>query len=243
MATEASTAHHDDHGHHGPAFLAHHFESPLQQFDAAKLGMWLFLAQEILFFSGLFVAYGIFRTWYPEAWSVGSHTLSWKLGTLNTCVLLISSFTAAQAVRHAQLGERGKVQSYLIVTFVCAAAFMVIKYFEYTHKFHVGFFPGQYFNPTTEGYEEIARAIGASHYGTGELPYHIRSYFGLYFVMTGLHGVHVLIGMGLIVWMLIRNARGEFTKDFWTPIDIFALYWHLVDLVWIFLFPLMYLID
>ncbi|MBC7172835.1 MAG: cytochrome c oxidase subunit 3, partial [Polyangiaceae bacterium] len=178
-----------------------------------------------------------------EAWSVGSHTLDWKLGTLNTGVLLLSSFTAAQAVRYAQLGERGKVQLNLIITFLCAAGFMVIKAMEYNHKFHVGFFPGSHFAPTTEGLEELGKAISASHYGTGGIPYHIRSFFGLYFVMTGLHGLHVLIGMGLIVWMLVRNARGEFTKDFWTPIDIFALYWHLVDLIWIFLFPLIYLID
>jgi cytochrome c oxidase subunit 3 len=243
MANDGHAGHHDD--HHGPSYLAHHFDTPLQQFDAAKLGMWLFLAQEILFFSGLFVGYGVFRSWYPEAWSVGSHLLDWRMGALNTCVLLLSSFTAAQAVRYAQLGDRGKVQINLLITLLCAGGFMVVKYLEYTHKFHVGFFPGQYFAPNEHGLEEIAHAASplVSHHGHGGVPYHLRSFFGLYFVMTGLHGIHVLIGMGVIAWIMVRNARGEFSKDFFTPVDLVALYWHLVDLIWIFLFPLLYLID
>jgi cytochrome c oxidase subunit 3 len=251
MATNATTMAQDGHGdghhddHHGPSFLAHHFDTPLQQFDAAKIGMWIFLAQEVLFFSGLFVGYGVFRSWYPEAWSVGSHLLDWRMGALNTCVLLFSSFTAAQAVRYAQLGERGKVQINLLITLLCAAAFMVVKYLEYSHKFHVGFFPGKFFAPNEHGLAEIAEKASplVSHYGTGTAPFHLRSFFGLYFVMTGLHGIHVLIGMGIIGWVMARNARGEFSKEFWTPVDLVALYWHIVDLVWIFLFPLLYLID
>ncbi len=242
-------------GHsHGPAYLAHHFETPKQQFESAKLGMWAFLSQEILFFSGLFVAYGIFRTWYPESFSVGSHLLNWKMGAINTAVLLGSSFTAAMAVQSAQKGDKGKTASYLIVTFLCAAGFMVVKYFEYSHKWHVGTLPGQYFGcpgfdcsngPTLEFAEEMSTAIGNSYenFGANMVPYHLRTFFGIYFIMTGLHGVHVLIGMGLILWMLKRNASNEFSAEFYTPVDLFALYWHLVDLVWIFLFPLLYLID
>jgi len=243
MASESHAGHHDE--HHGPAYLAHHFDTPAQQYDAAKLGMWAFLAQEVLFFSGLFCAYAIFRAWYPAAWSVGSHLLDWRMGFLNTCVLLLSSFTAAQAVAEAQKGNKQKTTLLLAATIVLAGAFMVVKYFEYKHKFHVGFFPGEYFAPNAEGLEEIAHAAGLAHgtHGAVEAPYHLRSFFGVYFVLTGLHGLHVLIGMGIFLWIIARNQKGEFSKDFWTPVDLSALYWHLVDLIWIFLFPLLYLID
>jgi cytochrome c oxidase subunit 3 len=242
------------HEHHGPAYLAHHFETPQQQFDTAKLGMWAFLAQEILFFSGLFVAYGIYRTWYPEAFSVGSHLLDWRMGGINTVVLLVSSFTAAMAVQRAQLGDKKWTGHLLIITFLCAGGFMVVKYFEYTHKIHVGILPGQYFGcpgfdcsvpPGHHFVEEVGAAIDAAHHnaGAGMVPYHLRSFFGIYFIMTGLHGLHVLIGMGLIIWIWRKNNRGDFSPEYNTPVDIFALYWHLVDLIWIFLFPLLYLID
>ncbi len=242
MASDAPAGHDD---HHGPAFLAHHFDTPLQQFEASKLGIWAFLAQEILFFSGLFCAYAIFRAWYPEAWSVGSHLLDWKMGFLNTCVLLLSSWTAAMAVSQAQQGKKKETSLYLAVTVLFAGVFMVVKYFEYQHKFHVGFFPGGYFEPTAEGLREISAASMNSFATGGEsvLPYHLRSWFGIYFVLTGLHGLHVVIGMGLMIWVIFRNQRGEFSKEWWTPVDFVALYWHLVDLVWIFLFPLLYLID
>ena len=268
MATDTHADHaHDDHGHHGPAYLAHHFDSPVQQFDAAKLGVWAFLAQEILFFSGLFVAYALYRTGHPEAFSVGSHLLNPIMGGINTCVLLISSFTAAMAVRYAQIGEQKRVTQMLVISLLCAFGFMIIKYFEYTHKFHVGFLPGKYFlcpnfslnaagictvPPDPHGLAELSDAvINASKAGVGSVvdgvavnyPYHLRSFFGIYFVMTGVHGLHVLIGIGVMVWIILRNERGEFSKDFFTPVDLVALYWHLVDLIWIYLFPLLYLID
>jgi len=218
------------HAHHGPSFLAHHFHTPFQQYDAAKLGMWLFLAQEVLFFSGLFVAYLVFRMWYPEAWSVGSHELNRYMGLLNTIVLLFSSLTAVLAVRSAQLGERGKVNLYILITILCACVFMVVKYFEYVHKIESGLLPGQYFNP--HGHTV------ASHFPQGT-----HFFYSVYFMATGVHGVHVLVGIGVMIWVMIRNMRGEFTKEFWTPVDLVALYWHLVDLIWIFLFPFLYLID
>lgn len=232
--------------HHGPKYLAHHFDTPKQQFDAAKLGMWLFLAQELLFFSGLFVAYFIFRSWYPEAFSVGSHLLDWRMGGINTVVLLLSSFTAAMAVRQAQLGDKPGTTKFLAATIVFAAGFMLVKYFEYQHKFHVGLLPGSYFEPTAEGLDEIVTAAhNAFPYRGGEafMPFHLRSFFGIYFIMTGVHGIHVLIGIGVMVWLIIRNQRGDFSAKYWTAVDLTALYWHLVDLVWIFLFPLLYLID
>lgn len=219
------------HEHHGPAHLAHHFHTERQQFEAAKLGMWLFLAQEILFFSGLFVAYFIYRSWYPQAFSDGSHLLDSTMGLINTCVLLLSSLTAALAVRSAQKRDKQMVSVYLIITILCAFGFMIIKYLEYTHKFHVGYLPGIHFNPT-----EFPAGIEA-------VDYHTRSFFGVYFMMTGVHGVHVVVGIGVMIWMLIRNQRGEFENGYFTPIDLAALYWHLVDLIWIYLFPLLYLID
>lgn len=211
--------------------LAHHFDTPAQQFNAAKLGMWLFLAQEILFFSGLFVAYGIYRSWYPEAFSAGSHLLDRNMGALNTAVLLFSSLTAALAVRSAQLGKKNHTTMYLVVTILCAFTFMVVKYFEYEHKFHVGYLPGNLFQPTE------------FPHGIEEVPYQTRSFFGIYFMMTGVHGVHVLVGIGLLFWLLIRNLKGHFGPEYFTPVDLTALYWHLVDLIWIYLFPLLYLID
>lgn len=223
----AGDTHAHDHDH--PSWLQHHFATPLQQFDAAKLGMWLFLAQEVLFFSGLFVAYAVGRSKYPEAFVAGSHQLDWKMGGLNTLVLLFSSLTAALAVRSAQLGKRKEVSNYIIITIVCAAAFMVIKYFEYKAKFAHGFLPGQYWAPH-------------QLYNGGLFPERTHVYFGIYFLLTGLHGLHVLIGMGVLGWVLMRNNRGDFNTKYWTPVDLVALYWHLVDLVWIFLFPLLYLI-
>jgi cytochrome c oxidase subunit 3 len=233
--SQAPAAHghgaHDDHGHHGPAFLAHHFETPAQQFDAAKLGMWLFLGQELLFFSGLFVSYLVFRLWFPQAWSVCSHELDWQMGTLNTLVLLFSSLTAVLAVRSAQLGKRGEVSAYILITIACACIFLVVKYFEYAHKFEAGLLPGHYFAPV------------AGHTHSNVFPPGSAAFFSVYFMATGVHGLHVIIGIGVLFWIWLRNQRGEFTTEFWTPVDLVALYWHLVDLIWIYLFPFLYLID
>jgi cytochrome c oxidase subunit III len=250
MATEAAASAgskeaghgHDD--HHGPSWLQHHFDTPAQQFDTAKLGMWAFLAQEVLFFSGLFVAYFIFRSWYPEAFSVGSHLLNREMGAANTIVLLASSLTAAMAVRSAQVGDRKWTGHFLLLTIGFAFTFMVVKYFEYTHKIHVGFLPGNLWQPTAEGMREIEATLAAvPHLGVDEVPFHVRSFYGIYFMLTGVHGVHVMVGIGVLFWIWLRNRRGEFSPEYFTPIDIAALYWHLVDLIWIYLFPLLYLID
>lgn len=235
MSTEAAAndAHgHDDHGHGHPPWLAHHFDTPVQQFDTAKLGMWVFLVQELLFFSGLFVAYGVYRSWYPEMFKAASHQLDKIMGATNTVVLLFSSFTAAMAVRSSQLGKRKETGNFILVTIACACVFLVVKYFEYAHKFHAGLLPGRYFHPHLE---HLAA-------GSPPLPANTGAFFSLYFMMTGVHGVHVLVGIGVLIWIWIRNNRGEFSKEFFTPVDIAALYWHLVDLVWIYLFPLLYLI-
>ena len=234
----AETAHEEGHaadhahGHHGPKWLAHHFDTPAQQFDAAKIGMWAFLVQELLFFSGLFVAYGVYRSWYPEMFRAASHQLDKIMGATNTIVLLFSSFTAAMAVRSAQLGKKKATTNFILVTIGCACIFLVIKYFEYAHKFHAGLLPGRFFHP------HAAHLVANSP----PLPQNTGSFFSIYFMMTGVHGVHVLVGIGVLIWILMRNMRGDFSKEFFTPVDIVALYWHLVDLVWIYLFPLLYLI-
>jgi cytochrome c oxidase subunit 3 len=223
---------HDDHGHHDhPPYLAHHFDTPAQQFDAAKIGMWAFLVQELLFFSGIFVAYGIFRSWYPETFSAASHLLDRKMGAGNTIVLLFSSLTAALAVRSAQLGEKKQTSNYLLITVACAFIFLIVKYFEYSHKFHTGLLPGQYFNPDLH------------HLGVASLPANSHVFFSIYFMATGIHGIHVLVGIGVLLWIWRRNERGDFSKEYYAGVDLSALYWHLVDLVWIYLFPLLYLID
>jgi len=259
MASESTAAAaHDEHGEH-PEFLAHHFDTPAQQYDAASIGMWVFLAQEILFFSGLFVAYFIYRSWYPAAFSVGSHMLSMPMGAANTVVLLFSSFTAAQAVSYSQRGDRAMVSRMILITIGCAFIFLVVKYFEYQHKFHLHTLPARLFDQTWGGMPldphviaeraaEIARASEISHAGKiAQLgafePYHLRSFFGIYFIMTGVHGLHVIIGIGVYFWIFLRNQRGEFSAKYFTPVHMVGLYWHLVDLIWIFLFPLLYLID
>ena len=246
-ATAHADAHahdHDDHGeHHGdhPKWLQHHWDTPAQQFDAAKIGMWAFLGQELLFFSGLFVAYAIYRTWYGEAFAAGSHELNRQMGAINTCVLLFSSLTAALSVRSSQLGKKNETTIWILLTIACAFGFLFIKYFEYEAKFHHGLLPGSFFG-TPRDMLSFQPLVGAHSVAT-ELPDHTHAFFSLYFVMTGLHAIHVIIGIGIWVWILRRNLRGDFSKRYFTPVDITALYWHLVDLVWIYLFPLLYLID
>jgi cytochrome c oxidase subunit 3 len=212
----------DSHGH--PTHLAHHFSEAEQQKDSAKLGMWIFLLTEILLFGGLFVAYAIFRAWNPDMFYNAHKHLDVYLGTLNTFVLITSSLTMALAIRSMQLGDRRKAIINLVLTLVFAAAFLVVKYFEYSHKIHLGQLPGKFY--TFTGVE-------------GSNP-HV--FFSIYFAMTGLHGIHVLAGMGAITWVLVRTVRNRFSPEYYTPMEMTGLYWHLVDVIWIFLFPLLYLI-
>ncbi|HEY1960173.1 MAG TPA: cytochrome c oxidase subunit 3 family protein [Polyangiaceae bacterium] len=248
--TEATAAAENEHEHaegeehHGdhPKWLQHHWDTPAQQFDAAKIGMWAFLGQELLFFSGLFVAYAIYRTWYGDAFAAGSHELSRPLGTINTCVLLFSSLTAALAVRSSQLGKKNETTVLILLTIACAFAFLCIKYMEYHVKFEHGLLPGSFFG-TPRDILTFAPIPGATSEHAAALPPHTHAFFSLYFVMTGLHAIHVIIGIGVWIWILRRNLRGDFSRRYFTPVDVTALYWHLVDLVWIYLFPMLYLID
>ncbi len=227
---------HADHGDH-PPFLRHHFDNVVQQESAAKLGMWIFLATEILMFSGLFLAYFVIRSNYPEMVLHAHEKLDKVMGSINTLVLITSSLTMALAVRASQLNRRVEARYHLIATLAFAAMFMVIKYLEYSAKFEHGTLPGAAF------YGEHVVDVANGVKGTLESWYGgYQMFYGIYFTMTGLHGVHVLVGMGLILWLIIENEKGRYSSAYYTPVENVGLYWHLVDLVWIFLFPLLYLV-
>jgi cytochrome c oxidase subunit III len=206
--------------------LQHHFDNLDQQFEASALGMWVFLVTEILFFGGLFTAYMVYRLAYPEAFAEASHELDVVLGGVNTAVLIGSSLTMAMAVWSAQLGRRGGQLLFLVLTIALGLAFLGIKAVEYSHKFEHHLVPGPDFR------FESARD-----------PIHTQLFFSLYFVMTGLHALHMVIGIGLMAVLFVMAFKGRFTKAYHTPVEISGLYWHFVDIVWIFLFPLLYLID
>lgn len=336
-------AHPPAHGHDDPAhghehdrasFLAHHWDTPKQQFEAGKLGMWLFLATEVLLFGGLFCGYSVWRHNHPELFQYGSHYLNTTLGAINTCVLILSSLTMAWGVTAAQKNQIGLLKVMLFLTLCGAITFLVIKYFEYTHKFDNGLFPGIKFyehpgphahmwhDPKSLGIAESApasapaAATGSAPAGTAasapatgggaggfelttvnispttqaatppveastvlpaapgppglapsaplvepkvellrdryeaevlpiqdpDRPHNTHMFFNIYYMMTGLHGIHVVIGMIVITWLLVKTYKGHFSAEYFTPIDLGGLYWHVVDLIWIFLFPLFYLI-
>ena len=209
-------------------FRAHHFETAEQQYAASKLGMWLFLVTEVLFFGGLFVAYAVFRTLHPEVFKNSAQLLDTRLGAINTVILLFSSLTMAWAVRCSQLGQQRGLVICLSLSIFAAIVFLGIKGIEYSHKWREGhLWASQYSSGDTASNGGFDRA------GT---------FFSIYFAMTGLHAIHIVAGIGAIGWVLKRSLRGDFGPNYFTPVDTVGLYWHLVDLVWIFLFPLLYLI-
>jgi cytochrome c oxidase subunit 3 len=304
-ATTEVTSGSEGQAHAHPPFLAHHFDTPEQQYFSAKLGMWVFLGTEILMFGGLFCAYSVFRHNHPAVFAFAAEAyLNTSLGALNTVILITSSLTMAWGVRAAQLNQRKTLIVCLILTLMGAAGFMVVKTIEYSAKFREDVWVGQWnkYNADYEGESKAnippqsaspvtltplpaapprfdantgndiskiqPRFVGptglagpaaaiptrAEVRGSEDLiaaRYHdlslkdqwrVNIFFSLYFLMTGLHGVHVLVGMGLISWLLYRSIRGDFSSQWYTPVDLIGLYWHLVDLIWIFLFPLLYLI-
>jgi cytochrome c oxidase subunit III len=204
--------------------LAHQFDSLGQQVEASTLGMWVFLVTEVLFFGGLFATYLVYRAAYPTAFAAASHELDVLLGTINTAVLIASSLTMALAVRSAQLGERRPLMMFLIVTILLGSVFLGIKGVEYYRKFVEHHVPG----PAFQFEPEHAR--------------HAQIFFSLYFMMTGLHATHMIAGIGVLLVMLYFSWRGRISASYYSPIEISGLYWHFVDIVWIFLFPLLYLV-
>jgi len=221
----ATTA--DAHGHaahHHPA-LQHHFETLQQQKEASILGMWIFIVQEVMFFGGLLMAYFLYRVWYHEAWVEGSQELDILLGGFNTVVLIGSSLTMALAVRSAQIGARKATVNWLLGTMALGTVFLVVKVFEYHHKWELGHVPG--LNWTM----------------TGPHASQVEIFISLYFALTGLHALHMVIGfvlLSVITWMA---HKGRFSPEWYTPVELSGLYWHFVDIVWIFLFTLLYLVD
>ncbi len=302
MTTVAQESH-EPHEHGNEEHLAHHWDTPKQQFDAGKLGIWLFLTTEILLFSGLFCAYSVYRANHPEVFEYAHLYLNKWLGAVNTIVLIFSSLTMAWGVRAAQLGQKKLLVTLLGITLACGGVFMCVKFVEYKDKWsHGTLWAGEYHphvlpggvtkadvfgpggaaaatptlpnapatqkafdGPIFEG-STVARApagpAGLSaawvekesareeHLSvrdterpwTGPVPKNTQIFFSIYFLMTGLHGLHVLAGMAVIGWIMLRASRGEFGPKYFNPVDFVGLYWHVVDIVWIFLFPLLYLI-
>lgn len=295
------------HGHAHSPNLAHHFDTAAQQFDASKLGMWLFLATEVLFFSGLFCAYVIYRRNHPEIFHAGHVYLNPLLGGLNTVVLILSSFTMALGVWCAQRSKRIGLIICLALTLAGALTFMVVKFFEYKHKIEHGYNWGRYFNPhdhaatdhghsvaavfgetsgehgpetrmltgpgahapsatqeqqpAAEGGPKIEKStiapaqagpsgltVSATNGGPADDPHdtlakNLHIFFSIYYGMTGLHGLHVVGGIVVLTALLILAIKGRYSAEYYTPVDLAGLYWHLVDLVWIYLFPMLYLIE
>lgn len=304
----------DAHAH--DPHLAHHFATPRQQFESGKLGMWIFLATEVLMFGGLFCAYAVYRANHPEIFLAAHHYLDATLGGINTLILICSSLSMAWAVRAAQLDQHKTLVWCLAITLAGGFGFLGIKYFEYRHKLEMGLGPGVFYKPEhtdehgvpveapLQTYDPTAVAGGGPAAPViapppGEVPEvidlqpppaaepvtpppdaeppadpdaprikpappgpagltitagpvraapavhdpaNLRVFFSVYYLMTGLHGIHVIVGMGLIGWILVRATKHEFSHRYFAPVDLVGLYWHLVDLIWIFLFPLLYLI-
>jgi cytochrome c oxidase subunit III len=202
----------------------HQFETVEQQKETSTLGMWAFLVQEVMFFGGLFGAYTVYRFLYPDAFAEASHHLDIYLGAANTAVLICSSMTMALAVRSAQLGRQGGVVGFMVATIALGGVFLGVKVHEYADKFHHHLVPGYNFH--WEG----------PNAGPAQL------FFSLYFAMTGMHALHMIIGIAIMLWLIGRTLRGRFSAAYYTPIELFGLYWHFVDIVWIYLFPLLYLV-
>jgi cytochrome c oxidase subunit 3 len=216
--------------------LAHHFENLEQQRDSATLGMWMFLATEVLFFGGVLLCFSIYRYWYTEGFIAGSFAQNIPLGTINTVVLLTSSLTMALAVHAAGMGRRQALVRFLALTLILGAIFLGVKAYEYTHDYHEGLVPGATtFNPIAEVRENW------THHHLNPSLRAVEMYFVFYFVLTGLHALHMVIGMAILGIMLVRARRGRYTA-YSNPVEVMGLYWHFVDIVWIFLFPILYLL-
>jgi len=266
----------DAHGH--DPHLAHHFESSDQQFQSANLGMWVFLATEILFFGGLICAYSVYRVNHPEIFIFAHQFLDKNLGAVNTVILICSSLTMAWAVRAAQLRQIAMLKLMLVLTLVFASGFLCVKYVEYSHKWHHGLLWASRYQPDIHHEEALpenvtqdageAQAPVAVNPDVSKIPpaavgpsgmalepstthddgHHLaepanaRVFFSIYFMMTSLHGIHVLGGMAAMLWLLFCARRGDFNTGHFTKVHMIGLYWHLVDLIWIYLFLLLYLI-
>ncbi len=210
---------------HDP-YLKHHFATSEQQMDADTLGMWTFLITEVLFFGGMFAAYAVYRNMYYDAFASSSKYMDVTLGAANTVVLICSSLTMAMAVRASQLSRRTDLIRFLYLTMTFGTIFLCVKGFEYHSKYVEHLIPG----------------LGFSYSETPQFERNAQILFLLYFAMTGMHAIHMIIGLGLLTYLVVRSYRNDFTAAYFAPVEMIGLYWHFVDVVWIFLFPLLYLI-
>jgi cytochrome c oxidase subunit 3 len=224
--------HHEE--QHHPELL-HHFADPEQQREASSLGMWVFLATEIMFFGGLFCAYLVYRRWYFGDFAAASKSINPILGGTNTAVLICSSLTVVLAVWAAQTARKTMLVVMLAITMLLGLAFLGIKAVEYKEKFDEHHVPGASFS--------FNNVPIPGHPGEYANPRHAQIFFSLYFIMTGLHALHMIVGLGIFTWLLYMAWKGRFTPEWHTPVEIGGLYWHFVDIIWIYLFPLLYLID
>ncbi len=231
----------DEHvSHEHPAYLRHHFETVEQQKEASAFGMWLFLLTEIMFFGGMFAAYLIYRNWYYPAFVAGSNTLNIWYGTINTGVLICSSFTMAMGVWCAEVRRQSGLVIALLLTIVLGLAFLGIKYVEYSEKFELHHVPGADFSIEKFVHPDDPAKTPAL---APDMAARTQVYFSLYFAMTGMHALHMIIGISILAFLVYRARQGAYTNGYVQPIEYFGLYWHFVDIVWIFLFPLLYLIN
>ncbi len=241
MSNATATIEEQVHEHTALPQHRHHFETEEQQREAGSFGMWLFLLTEIMFFGGMFFAYLLYRNWYYPAFATASNQLSVPLGAANTAILIASGFFMALGVWAAEVRRRKTLVAMLVLTTVFGAAFLGVKAVEYHEKYEHHHIPGNSFS--------IAEFTNPAGYGIKEEPLapdmaqKTQIYFFLYFAMTGMHALHMIIGIGLLFWLTHRAWRGDFTAGYVAPIENFGLYWHFVDIVWLFLFPLLYLIN
>jgi cytochrome c oxidase subunit III len=244
--SNAQAAHeHPEHPEH-PPYQRHHFETMEQQVDATGFAMWLFLLTEIMFFGGLFTAYLIYRNWYYPAFVAGSHQLSILWGTLNTGVLITSSFTMAMGVWCAETRRKAGLVLCLVLTLFLGLVFLGIKSIEYGEKIEKHHVPGFHYSLKSftdpESDPEIYKLYHDKPLAL-DMARHTEMYFGLYFAMTGMHALHMIIGCGILIYLIVRAQAGAYTTGHVTFVENFGLYWHFVDIIWIFLFPLLYLIS
>jgi cytochrome c oxidase subunit 3 len=225
----------DSHGgaHSAHSALQHHFDNMEQQREAGSIGMWVFLVTEIMFFGALFMAYLLYRYKYPMGFAMGSNHLAWKLGAFNTIVLIFSSLTMALAVYYAQVGVKKLQIVFLVLTMILGVTFLGVKAVEYHEKYVDHLIPVQ----------------GMFHWNVEETPFkpgvteqQVQMFYWIYFAMTGLHALHMIIGLGIMSFLVYFAWRGRYTPEYHAPVEISGLYWHFVDIVWIFLFPLLYLL-
>lgn len=218
----------ESHLHEETLALREQFDTAAQQKDASTLGMWIFLITEVMFFGGMFLAYTVYRRVYPDVFAIASGSLDVYIGAANTVVLLCSSLTMVLAVRAAQLGKSKAIVLFLILTLILGGVFLGVKAYEWDQKFVEHHIPGSSFH-----FEGIAP----------DQQGHAQLFFSLYFAMTGLHALHMVIGAGMLIYLIVHARKGRYTTEYNTPVDLIGLYWHFVDVIWIFLFPLLYLID